>query len=539
MRQPKLKQLAVILVLMFLLTACGGEELPITVLVNTGAEDFVAAAAAEFNSQKLETAEGDRVIVLVTSAEAGEATVDLTTGTAVPPDMWIPDDAVWVNIAADQGNSNFQANCSSVASSPLVIGMWREVAELFGWPGRELGWLDVGSIAADQSAWQYYSGGQYGDTLRLGHTHPGLSGSGTSTLLALVQSAENKSTAVTSSDINQPIVQASVSAFEGSVAWFSKGTETLGATMAERGAEFLGAAVMYESTVLAKGRGEIVPIYPFEGTFVATHPACISDSSNASKQMAADTFRTWLQGPEGQALAVTYGMRPLDNSDTSALAAFAGVDLAQPEIVFAAPSVETVYAVQALWQSARKPIHLAMLLDTSGSMRGGKVQGMLEAAEQFVGQMGDNDYLTLIEFYSEADVIVERAKIGDNREELINVIRQMEAGGDTSLYDAIGLGSEVLTDLNSVDTANAMVILTDGQDTSSNTYQFNANLFKGINATNATVFTIAYGRDADDRALEEIADQANGQFFQGDEANIGDIYGEMSAAFGGSVGIGR
>ena len=53
-----------------------------------------------------------------------------------------------------------------------------------------LGWLDIGSLAADPSAWAYYSGGQFqGDVLRLGHTHPGLSGSGASTLLAIVQAA--------------------------------------------------------------------------------------------------------------------------------------------------------------------------------------------------------------------------------------------------------------------------------------------------------------------------------------------------------------
>ena len=42
--------------------------------------------------------------------------------------------------------------------------------------------------------------------------------------------------------------------------------------MAERGEQFLGAAVMYESDVVANGNGQIVPIYPLEGTFVAGHP---------------------------------------------------------------------------------------------------------------------------------------------------------------------------------------------------------------------------------------------------------------------------
>ena len=58
-------------------------------------------------------------------------------------------------------------------------------------------------------------------------------------------------------------------------------------------------------------------------------------------------------------------------------------------------------------------------------------------------------------------------------------------------------------------------------------------------ANNATVFTIAYGGDADENTLERLAIQANGNFFVGDEASIAAIYEEMSAAFGGSVGVGR
>jgi hypothetical protein len=100
--------------------------------------------------------------------------------------------------------------------------MWRPAAESLGWPGLPLGWLDVGSLAADPSAWNYYSGGEFGDSLRLGHTHPGLSGSGTSTLLSIVQAAQAKSDAVTVDEIQEPIVQASVSAFEAAVSWFSK-----------------------------------------------------------------------------------------------------------------------------------------------------------------------------------------------------------------------------------------------------------------------------------------------------------------------------
>lgn len=528
------------ILLLLLLTSCiGGGETEIVVLANSGAEDWLVAAGEAANDARIRTENGARVFVTVQTMEAGDAAVQLADG-ILQPALWVPDDKVWANVAAQQGNASFQNDCASVAESPLVIGMWREVAGLLGWPGRSLGWLDVGSLAADTESWQYYSGGQYGESLRLGHTHPGLSASGASTLLALVHSAESTTQAITPEDIAQPIVQASVGAFEGGVSWFSKDTETLGATMHERGSGFLGAAVMYENTVLAEGKGDIVPIYPFEGTFIATHPACVNGGASAEEQAAAATFRNWLLGDEGQQLAVTYGLRPVnDVADKSIFAQFTGVDLNQPALTFAAPSVDTIFAAQELWQTARKPIHLVMALDTSGSMRGNKIRGMLEAATQFVSQMGDDDYLTIINFHTQPDIEAERVRVGDNRARLIDLIARMEAGGDTSLYDAVGTAGEVLAARNSADTANAMVVLTDGQDTSSFRYGFDQTLFNTAQANGTTVFTIAYGRDADDFVLEQIAQEANGQFFLGTEANIVELYDEMSAAFGGSAGIGR
>jgi Ca-activated chloride channel family protein len=543
-----------ILLLIMMLTlpalACGGLDsdnssaprnaLVLPVIANSSLEPWLATAVTEFNDSEPETGSGEQIYVELQTLESGQAITQLTNG-EVSGGLWIPEELVWANLLADQGNNAFQNDCVTVAESPLVIGMWREVAESLGWPGLPLGWLDVGSLAGDPSAWQYYSGGAFGEALRLSHTHPGLSGSGASTLLALVQAAEAKEEAVTADDIQQPIVQASVGAFESAVAWFSNSTNNLGATMSERGTSYLGAAVMYESTVVQYGGGQIVPIYPLEGTFVATHPACVNGAAEADVQEAAQLFRDYLVGEEGQTTAVSFGLRPV-NADVTVgapLDASRGVDLSQPAIRFNPPTVETVYAVQELWQQARKDVNLVMLLDTSGSMRGRAIDNMLAAAEQFVQQMGDDDYISIIAFSDQPNLLIQHEQVGESRQKVINVIRGLRAEGDTTLFDAIGDGATVIANTQSVDTANALVVLTDGEDTASRRYGFNSSLIEAATANNTTVFTIAYGSSADERTLQTIADEANGNFYQGDEASIAAIYEEMSAAFGGSVGVGR
>ena len=511
----------------------------VDVAANTSLEPWLTTAVTNFNDAEIQNSDEKPVYVNLISVESGQAVNDFAEGTAVA--MWIPDEQVWVNVLADQGNGEFQGDCVSVAESPLVIGMWRTVAESLGYPGLPLGWLDVGSLAGDPSAWRYYSGGEYGDALRISHTHPGLSGTGTGTLLALVQAAQSKSEAVTTDDIQQPIVQASVGAFESAVTWFSTGTDLIGQTMASRGPEFLGAAVMYENTAVHYGNGEIIPIYPLEGTFMATHPACLNQSNDATTQEAAQIFRDYLVGDEAQTTAVTYALRSINPNVAvgPTINETSGVDLSQPEIIFNSPSVDTIYAVQDLWQEARKDVNLVMLLDTSGSMRGNKMENMREAALQFVEQMGDDDYISIIAFSTEPEMLVNHALVGESRSKVANAINSVQARGDTTLFDAIGDGATTLEATGSPDTANALVVLSDGEDTRSYRYSFNQELIDKVVGTGATVFTISYGSGADMSTMQGLATAANGNYYAGDEASIAAIYEEMSAAFGGSVGVGR
>jgi Ca-activated chloride channel family protein len=216
-----------------------------------------------------------------------------------------------------------------------------------------------------------------------------------------------------------------------------------------------------------------------------------------------------------------------------------GVDPAQPEIIFESPSIDAVYAVQDLWQAARKPVNLVMLLDTSGSMRGSKIESMQAAAEQFVQHMGDEDTISLIEFYTEAVLLIDQASLGSDRGQAIEAIRNLEPGGETTLFDAIGAGAELVQANASPDAVNAIVVLTDGMDTSSERFAFNDDLIAAATAGDTTVFAIAYGDDADNELLSALAARGNGNFYRGDEASIAAIYEEMSAAFGGTLGVGR
>jgi Ca-activated chloride channel homolog len=528
------------------LPSLGGSDRPpsnavvVDVLANSSVMPWLETAVTDFNAAAIENSAGRPYFAVLHEAEAGLAVTQLRDGPA-PYALWLPDDPVWTEVLADQGNPDFQADCLSTAQSPLVIAMWRPIAESLGWPGLPLGWLDVGSLAADPASWSYYSGGQLGDNFRLGHTHPGLSATGASTLLAVVQAARLQTEAVTVADVELPIVQASVGAFESGVAWFGNSTGSMGQTMRERDMAYLSAAIVYESTIVQHGGGDIVAVYPFEGTFMASHPACLNQSSSGEVREGALAFREYLVGEAGQQAALAVGLRPVNTAVPlgSPLDEAHGVNPHHDLAIFDPPSADTVFAVQDLWQQARKDVNLVMVLDVSGSMRGNRMRNMQAAAVQFVEQMGDDDRISLIAFASDTNVIVYHAQVAENRSKVIADIQNLNAFGGTALYDAIADGAALIAETTSPDTTNVLVVLTDGDDTSSARYRLNQQLFDLAAANDTTVVAIAYSTGADASTMEQLATAANGIFYLGDEASIAAIYDEMSAAFGGSAGVGR
>lgn len=512
----------------------------INVVANASLTAWLNTAAQQFNAAQVQTSAGRPAYVIVKFAEAGQTAADLTTPDATA--MWIPDDPVWTEVLAARGNSAFKGDCVSIARSPLVIAMWRPLAESLGWPTRKLGWLDISSLAADEASWRYYSGGQFGPALRLAHAHPGLSASGVSTLLAVMQAAKQSTTPLTDADIKDPILQASLSAFEGNVAVFGPSPDALGQSMSQRGPQYLGAAAMYENEVAQYGSGDpaIVPVYPFEGTFVATHPACVSSSASADQQEVAKLFRDYLLKEDAQKLAAQDGLRPTNGAPSAGSPILtAPFDTAQPAVVFGAQSASTIQALQTSWQSARKPVNLVMVLDVSGSMAGSKIESMRRAAAQFVAQMGDNDYLTVIAFSDFAETLVARQRVADVRASAVAAIQDLDTRSGTALYDSIAAGADAIAASTSPQKTNLMIVLTDGLDTNSRAFSFGPRLIAQASGNNTSVYTIAYGDDADTKVLSDLATQSNGSFYQGGAADIAQIYEAMSTAFGGSAGIGR
>jgi Ca-activated chloride channel family protein len=114
-----------------------------------------------------------------------------------------------------------------------------------------------------------------------------------------------------------------------------------------------------------------------------------------------------------------------------------------------------------------QPIALSLVMDTSTSMDP-KLPIAHEAASGFVRRLGPNDIAQIIDFDSQAKIL---QAFTSDRDALERAIRRTEAGGSTSLYNAIYTSLSELRRMRAQSGPDprrqAIVLLSDGEDTSS------------------------------------------------------------------------
>jgi Ca-activated chloride channel homolog len=120
------------------------------------------------------------------------------------------------------------------------------------------------------------------------------------------------------------------------------------------------------------------------------------------------------------------------------------------------------------FSAIRSPIALSLLIDTSASMEG-RLGLAQEAAIQFTRQIRPDDLVQVIDFDSRVQISQD---FTSDRGALETAVRATQAGGSTSLYNAVYIALRELQRVLSPAPADqirrhAIVLLSDGDDTSS------------------------------------------------------------------------
>jgi len=230
------------------------------------------------------------------------------------------------------------------------------------------------------------------------------------------------------------------------------------------------------------------------------------------------------------------GFRPADLNakPEGRVTAAAGADPAQPARVLGLPEPRVLDRIRRTWRADRKPANVLLVVDTSGSMndenRLARAKGGLRT---FLREVSPNDRIGLTIF---SDRIQPLVAIGQRRGELPSLVDRLIADGGTAVYEAAAQGLDEVRKLKDKERINAVVLLTDGEDTDSS-LDAEAVVRKaaaqGDSEDQVRVFTIAYSAGAQGAAetLKRIAQASGGQAYTGDTEDIETVYRSISSFF--------
>ena len=113
----------------------------------------------------------------------------------------------------------------------------------------------------------------------------------------------------------------------------------------------------------------------------------------------------------------------------------------------------------------RAPLALAIVLDTSGSMGGEKIQQAKDAARRLVDGMRDDDQVVFVSYSGLPTLMQPLARVGDVRDTLTSRIDSLSAGGGTNIPPALKAAYREIWDA-SPGRVRRVVLVSDGLDDS-------------------------------------------------------------------------
>jgi Ca-activated chloride channel homolog len=188
------------------------------------------------------------------------------------------------------------------------------------------------------------------------------------------------------------------------------------------------------------------------------------------------------------------------------------------------------------------PIRMVLLMDTSASMDE-KMSFAQQAAVNFVTRMKLDDLTQVVEFGSKANVL---QAFTDDKDRLVRAIQMTQAGGTTSLYNALYIALKNLSRRREDIRRQAIVVLSDGEDTSS-LVSFEQVMELAKN-TDVTIYTISLRRQNAQRGrafseaehvLKKLAEDTGGQwFFPSQIEELASVYDRISTELKSQYNIG-
>lgn len=178
--------------------------------------------------------------------------------------------------------------------------------------------------------------------------------------------------------------------------------------------------------------------------------------------------------------------------------------------------------------------HVALCIDSSGSMAYRKMDQVRDATNLVFGLLNDDDYLSIITFDTEVDVVMPATRWGDiEREEAEEFLEDIETRGGTDIYAGLEQARDTLSELDDGDRVSKRVLLlSDGRDLHCKAPDFKP-LAKEIAEEGISVYSAGIGTNYGKDIIRTLGETSQGRWAHVDQATdirafFGDVIEEAS-----------
>jgi Ca-activated chloride channel family protein len=163
----------------------------------------------------------------------------------------------------------------------------------------------------------------------------------------------------------------------------------------------------------------------------------------------------------------------------------------------------------------RAPVDLALVIDTSGSMEGAKIQAARASARTIVQRLADGDVLSIDTFSDHARTLLPPMVLtAETRARAMSLIAELGTGGSTNMFEGLELAEMHVAQAPSDHPVRRVVMISDGQaNVGPSSPQALGDLAQHSLGLGAQVTSLGVGLDYDERTLDAIAERTSGRIF--------------------------
>ena len=163
----------------------------------------------------------------------------------------------------------------------------------------------------------------------------------------------------------------------------------------------------------------------------------------------------------------------------------------------------------------KPPLNVALVLDTSTSMAGGRLSQVVKAASQFMERLAEHDILSIVTFNDHAQVVIP-AQPGQDIQRLISRISTLHTRGGTEIYSGLKAGFQEVQRNLRASSINHIVLITDGR-----TYGDEAAclaLAEQAAAQGVPISAIGIGDEWNEEFIDQLVSKAGGSSIYADKS---------------------